>query len=116
MSQVTEDTPLLSDPTADESGSPHDEQLESTVARHQQRCAVAIFILTWLSAILDIVLIVLYGLMIAIHKSGFGKPIPWEQDIILNGLIFAVCIDLTHIRALHLDYEQLTVAKTADVC
>ncbi|KAJ5770665.1 uncharacterized protein N7511_002716 [Penicillium nucicola] len=90
MSRTTEDTPLLSDPTANELGSPTDERYDPIVERHQQRCAKTIFILTWSSALLAVFILVLDMTIICVHLVQFGSLRSWGPEFALIGTFFTL--------------------------
>lgn len=96
MSQVTEDTPLLSGPTGDGSGFSSDEPNPSAVEIHQERCAQAIFILTWHSAVLAVFLLGSHLTIIAMHYIRTGDAVPWGQEVVEVGLLCTVCSYATH--------------------
>jgi hypothetical protein len=97
MSRITEDTPLLLDPTADESESPNDERHASSVERHQQRCTKTIFILTWSSALIAVLIFVLNLTIVFILTARFGNIMPWAPEGALIAILFTVCFNVTHI-------------------
>ncbi|KGO46239.1 hypothetical protein PEX2_067300 [Penicillium expansum] len=90
MSRTTEDTPLLLESTADELGSPNDEQHNPIVERHQQRCAKTIFILTWSSALLAVFMLVLNLIIIFISLTLFGYIRPWAPEGTLIALFLTL--------------------------
>jgi hypothetical protein len=113
MSRITEDTPLLLDPTADELGSPSDDRYAPNVERHQQRCTKTIFILTWSSALLAAFILVLDLTIIFIFLARFGNIMPWGAEGALIVLLCTVCFDVTHIYTPHQENRPLTTATTA---
>ncbi|KAJ6115279.1 hypothetical protein N7486_001057 [Penicillium sp. IBT 16267x] len=91
MSRTTEHTPLLLDPTADELGSPNDDdRYAPIVERHQQRCTKTIFILTWSSALLAVFILVLNLTIIFIFLARFGNIMPWAPEGALVALLWTL--------------------------
>ena len=111
MSRITEDTPLLLDPIADELGSPTDERYAPIVERHQQRCTKTIFTLTWSSALLAAFILVLDLTIIFIFLAQFGNIMPWAPEGALVALLCTVWFDVTHMYTPH--HRPLTIVTTA---
>lgn len=95
MSQLTEETPLLSSSRADGPESLSDESYPPTVEIHQKQCARAIFVLTWLSALLTVSLLVFHMIAIAINYSPAGNTPSWEQELGEAAILCTVCVDQT---------------------